>query len=63
MIPGAPMAGITMTSTVMIRRIRADTLVSAQAIAPESLEMFLDLLRSAHGPNLLRMKGNRPIVR
>jgi G3E family GTPase len=51
-------------------RIRADTLVSAQAIAPESLEMFLDLLRSAHGPNLLRMKGivrlsddpSRPLV-
>lgn len=37
--------------------IRADTLVSAQSIAPQNLAMFLDLLRSAHGPNLLRMKG------
>lgn len=50
--------------------IRADTLVSAQAIAPQNLAMFLDLLRSAHGPNLLRMKGivrladdpSRPLV-
>jgi G3E family GTPase len=50
--------------------IRADTLVSEQAIAPENLAMFLDLLRSAHGPNLLRMKGivrladdpSRPLV-
>ncbi|WP_299870477.1 GTP-binding protein [uncultured Hoeflea sp.] len=38
-------------------RIRADTLVTAQAIAPEALAMFLDLLRSAHGPSLLRMKA------
>lgn len=37
--------------------IHADTLVSGSAIAPETLAMFLDLLRSAHGPNLLRMKG------
>ncbi|WP_420407417.1 CobW family GTP-binding protein [Hoeflea sp.] len=50
--------------------IRADTLVSAQPIAPDSLAMFLDLLRSAHGPKLLRMKGivrladdpSRPLV-
>jgi G3E family GTPase len=50
--------------------IRADTLVSEQPIAPESLAMFLDLLRSAHGPKLLRMKGivrladdpSRPLV-
>lgn len=50
--------------------IRADTLVSRQAIAPQNLAMFLDLLRSAHGPNLLRMKGivrladdpSRPLV-
>lgn len=50
--------------------IRADTLVSAQPIAPGSLAMFLDLLRSAHGPKLLRMKGivrladdpSRPLV-
>lgn len=37
--------------------IRADSLVFAAPIAPEALAMFLDLLRSAHGPNLLRMKG------
>ncbi|WP_417424324.1 CobW family GTP-binding protein [Hoeflea sp.] len=37
--------------------IRADTFVSEQAISPETLAMFLDLLRSAHGPNLLRMKA------
>lgn len=50
--------------------IRADTLVSDQPIAPDSLAMFLDLLRSAHGPKLLRMKGivrladdpSRPLV-
>lgn len=50
--------------------IRADTLVSAQAIESQNLAMFLDLLRSAHGPNLLRMKGivrladdpSRPLV-
>lgn len=50
--------------------IRADTLVSDQLIAPDSLAMFLDLLRSAHGPKLLRMKGivrladdpSRPLV-
>jgi G3E family GTPase len=44
--------------------------VSEQPIAPESLAMFLDLLRSAHGPKLLRMKGivrladdpSRPLV-
>ncbi|MEQ8481244.1 MAG: GTP-binding protein [Hoeflea sp.] len=50
--------------------IRADTLLSEQPIAPESLAMFLDLLRSAHGPKLLRMKGivrladdpSRPLV-
>lgn len=38
-------------------RIRADTLVTAQAIEPQALAMFLDLLRSAHGPSLLRMKA------
>ncbi|WP_422371665.1 CobW family GTP-binding protein [Hoeflea sp.] len=50
--------------------IRADTLVSDKPIAPDSLVMFLDLLRSAHGPKLLRMKGivrladdpSRPLV-
>ena len=50
--------------------IRADSIVFEQPIAPEALSMFLDLLRSAHGPNLLRMKGiiklsddpSRPLV-
>jgi len=38
-------------------RIRAHGFRSAQPISPSALGMFLDLLRSAHGPNLLRMKG------
>jgi len=50
--------------------IRADSMVFERPIAPEALAMFLDLLRSAHGPNLLRMKGiiklsddpSRPLV-
>lgn len=50
--------------------IRADSFVFEKPISPESLMMFLDLLRSAHGPNLLRMKGiiklsddaSRPLV-
>lgn len=50
--------------------IRADSLVFERPISPEALMMFLDLLRSAHGPNLLRMKGiiklsddpSRPLV-
>lgn len=52
------------------QHIRADSLVFEKAISPEALAMFLDLLRSAHGPNLLRMKGiikladdpSRPLV-
>jgi G3E family GTPase len=52
------------------QHIRADSMVFETAIAPEALAMFLDLLRSAHGPNLLRMKGivklsddpSRPLV-
>lgn len=40
------------------------------AISPQALTMFLDLMRSAHGPKLLRMKGliklandpSRPVV-
>jgi G3E family GTPase len=52
------------------QHIRADSLVFERAISPEALAMFLDLLRSAHGPNLLRMKGiikladdpSRPLV-
>ncbi|MDX5595152.1 GTP-binding protein [Pseudovibrio sp. SPO723] len=37
--------------------VRAFTLSSTTAISENTLEMFLDLLRSAHGPNLLRVKG------
>ena len=45
-------------------------MVFEKAISPESLAMFLDLVRSAHGPNLLRLKGiiklsddpSRPLV-
>jgi len=51
-------------------KIRAFTLATDRPIAAASLEMFLDLLRSAHGPKLLRMKGvvklaedpDRPVV-
>ena len=51
-------------------RIQAFTLTSDQAIAAPAFEMFLDLLRSVHGPNLLRVKGivriaespDRPVV-
>jgi G3E family GTPase len=38
-------------------RIRAFTLATEQAIAPATFDMFVDLLRSLHGPNLLRLKG------
>ena len=52
------------------QHIRADSMVFEKAITPEALAMFVDLLRSAHGPNLLRMKGiikladdpSRPLV-
>jgi G3E family GTPase len=37
--------------------IRSFTLVREAPIHPGALDLFLDLLRSAHGPNLLRMKG------
>lgn len=51
-------------------RIRAFTLISENAISAGTLTSFLDLLRSAHGPNLLRVKGiiriqedpERPVV-
>ncbi|ADZ68548.1 CobW family GTP-binding protein [Polymorphum gilvum] len=51
-------------------RIRAFTLSTSRPIPASALEMFLDLLRSAHGPKLLRMKGivqiaedpDRPVV-
>jgi G3E family GTPase len=38
-------------------RIRAFAFASEAAIPASMLEMFLDLLRSLHGPNLLRLKG------
>jgi len=51
-------------------RIRAFALATGQAIPASAFEMFLELLRSAHGPNLLRLKGivklaetpERPVV-
>jgi G3E family GTPase len=51
-------------------RIRAFTLASDQAMPCAAFEMFLDLVRSMHGPNLLRVKGivklaeqpDRPVV-
>ncbi len=51
-------------------RIRAFTLASDRAIPFAAFEMFLDLIRSMHGPNLLRVKGivklaespDRPVV-
>jgi G3E family GTPase len=38
-------------------RIRAFTLTSEVPIPAASFEMFIDLLRSLHGPKLLRLKG------
>lgn len=51
-------------------KIRAFTLSTDRPIPASALEMFLDLLRSAHGPKLLRIKGivqiaedpDRPVV-
>ncbi|HEY4407472.1 MAG TPA: GTP-binding protein [Xanthobacteraceae bacterium] len=51
-------------------RIRAFTLTSEAPIPAASFEMFIDLLRSLHGPKLLRLKGivqiaeepDRPLV-
>ncbi len=37
--------------------IRAFSLATDRAVPAGALEMFLDLLRSAHGPRVLRMKG------
>lgn len=37
--------------------VRAFTLETDRAIPETALEMFLDLLRSSHGPKLLRVKG------
>jgi G3E family GTPase len=38
-------------------RIRAFSIITEAAVPASSLDMFLDLLRSLHGPNLLRVKG------
>jgi G3E family GTPase len=38
-------------------RIRAFVLATDAAIPASTLDAFLDLLRSMHGPNLLRVKG------
>ena len=51
-------------------RIRAFTVTTEQAIGAGAFEAFLDLLRAAHGPKLLRFKGvvklaehpGRPVV-
>jgi len=50
--------------------VRTHTLVHEGRVAFAAIEMFLDLLRSAHGDKLLRMKGivelredpSRPLV-
>ncbi len=39
------------------RRVRSFTLIHDRPVPYASIEMFLDLLRSAHGEKLLRMKG------
>ncbi len=38
-------------------RIRAFAYATERAIAASAFDLFLELLRSAHGPNLLRVKG------
>jgi G3E family GTPase len=38
-------------------RIRAFTLATDLAVPGATFEMFIDLVRSLHGPNLLRLKG------
>jgi G3E family GTPase len=51
-------------------RIRAFTLTTDKSVDASTLAAFIDLLRSAHGPNLLRVKGiiqitedpDRPVV-
>jgi len=51
-------------------RIRAFTLATGTPISGAAFEMFIDLVRSLHGPNLLRLKGivkiaeepDRPLV-
>ena len=38
-------------------RVRAFSFASEAAMPAATFDMFLDLLRSLHGPNLLRLKG------
>ena len=38
-------------------RIRAFAFATERAISASAFDLFLELLRSAHGPNLLRLKG------
>lgn len=38
-------------------RVRAFTLAAERPVPEAALDMFLDLMRSAHGPKLLRVKG------
>ncbi len=37
--------------------IRAFVLVGEKPLSPSSCDLFLEILRNAHGPNLLRVKG------
>ena len=51
------MAAWPRSPTATTTHIRAFTLSTEAAIPAAAFEMFLDLLRSLHGPKLLRMKG------
>ncbi|HEY8261521.1 MAG TPA: GTP-binding protein, partial [Methylosinus sp.] len=50
--------------------IRAFCVASETPLAPQAFDMFVEILRQAHGPNLLRVKGvvgltddpERPVV-
>lgn len=51
-------------------RIRAFCLTSERFMAPQTFDLFIDMLRNVHGPNMLRVKGliglsddpSRPVV-
>ena len=47
----------TTTSTATTTRIRAFTFATDTPIPAATFEMFIDLVRSLHGPKLLRLKG------
>ena len=47
----------TTTSTATTTRIRAFTFATDTPIPGATFEMFIDLVRSLHGPKLLRLKG------